>query len=137
MENILLKTHLMAGAITDRSNFRPISLLSVPGKLLENIPCKAIDYHLTKLQNSSDQQWGCSSSETLLLRLTETWKEELENGNVVGIILLDFRKSFNTTVNLAILKEKLKAVGICGNMYSLVEDYLSNRSQFTRINGVD
>ena len=134
-----LKPIFKAGAIMDRSNFRPISLLSIPGKLLENIPCMAIDNHLTKFQISSDQQWGFKegrSSETLLLHLTETWKEELDKGNMVGIIFLDFRKAFDT-VNLAILKEKLKAVGICGNLYSLVEDYLSNRSQFTRINGVD
>ena len=48
---------------------------------------------------------------------------------VVGVLLVDFRKAFDT-VDHMILQQKLQAVGISGNLYDLLVDYLSNRHQF-------
>ena len=47
---------------------------------------------------------------------------------------MDFRKAFDT-VDHTVLKQKLQAVGISGNLYDLLVDYLSNRHQFAHING--
>lgn len=74
------------------------------------------------------------STETLLLLLTESWKQALDLGKVVGVLFVDFRKAFDT-VDHTILQQKLQAVGISGNLYDLLVDYLKNRHQFAYING--
>ena len=68
-----------------------------------------------------------------MLLLTETWKHALDLGKVVGVLFVDFRKAFNT-VDHTILQQKLQAVGISGNLYHLLVDYLKNRHQFAYIN---
>ena len=55
-------------------------------------------------------------------------------GKVVGVLFVDFRKAFDT-VDHTILQQKLQAVGISGNLYDLLVDYLSNRHQLGHING--
>ena len=69
-----------------------------------------------------------------MLLLTETWKKALDLGKVVGVLFVDFRKAFDT-VDHTILQQKLQAVGISGNLYDLLVDYLKNRHQFAYING--
>ena len=44
-------------------------------------------------------------------------------------LFIDFSKAFDT-VNHTILCGKLKHYGICGNMLTLISNYLSNRNQF-------
>lgn len=46
------------GGATERTNLRPISLLNVPGKPLEDIICKPIDNHMKEQRISSCRQWG-------------------------------------------------------------------------------
>ena len=44
-------------------------------------------------------QWGFKkgqSTETLLLYITETWKDALDKGYKVGVIFVNFKKAFNT-----------------------------------------
>ena len=58
----------------------------------------------------------------------------MEEEKVIGVILIDFRKAFDT-VNHTILGYKLKAMGIKGDLLSLLQDYLSNRSQYVNVKG--
>ena len=125
------------GSATDRANFRPISLLSVPSKLLEDVVCYSLDNHVNSNKLSSNRQWGFKeghSTEGMLLHLTEKWRKALDNGCKVGVISLDFRKAFDT-VNHEILLQKLKSVGIFGSLFSWLKDYLQNRMQYTKVNG--
>ena len=44
-------------------------------------------------------QWGFRggrSTEGLLIHLTETWKQTLDNSQVVGAVYIDFQKAFDT-----------------------------------------
>ena len=132
-----MKVAYKKGEITDPSNYRPLSMLSVSSKILEGQICKHIDNHMEEHNLHTDRQQGyCKNrpTETLLLLLTETWKQVLDMGKVVGVLFVDFRKAFNT-VDHTILQQKLQAVGISGNLYDLLVDYLSNRHQFAYING--
>ena len=120
------------------SNFRPISLLSIPGKILEDIISNSIDNHIEAQNLLSDNQWGFRknhSTEGLLLHLTDTWKWALDNNLKVGVLFIDFRKAFDS-VNHTILLQKLKAVGISGNLLSWMGSYLLNRDQFVQVNEV-
>ena len=73
-------------------------------------------------------------AETLLLYLTETWKAASDTNRVVGVIFIDLKKAFDT-MNHKILSYKSQAVGISGDLYSLLLSYLENRAQCVEING--
>ena len=130
-----LKALFKSGAKMERENFRPISLLSIPSKVFEGILCKDIDNHVISQGISSRHQWAFKpgrSTELLMLFLTERWKQEIENGKVVGVLFLDFRKAFDS-INHNTLLMKIQAAGISGNSYYTMENYLTNRRQFVEI----
>ena len=80
-------TAFKKGVQSEISNYRPLSMLSIPGKLLESQACKIIDDHLDAHELLSDKQWGFGkgcSTEGLLMRLTENWKREIDDGKMVG-----------------------------------------------------
>ena len=80
-------------------------------------------------------QWGFKkgiSTELLLLYLTETWKKAIDSGYKIGVIFVDFKKAFDT-VDHQVLKYKLQAVGIAGDLHEWIVDYLSDRKQYIEI----
>ena len=102
---------------------------------MEDVISNTLDKHIDSQGLLSHKQWGFRknySTEGLLLYLTETWKEALDQGLKVGVLFIDFRKAFDS-VNHVILREKLKAVGVSGNLLSWFADYLSDRYQFVQI----
>lgn len=63
------------GKPSDVNNYRPISLLSIPGKILEAVVCNSMNEHLQSHNLLSRNQWGFRknrSTEGLLLPMTET-----------------------------------------------------------------
>eukprot|EP00112_Aurelia_sp_Birch-Aquarium-sp1_P014347 Seg309.5 transcript_id=Seg309.5/GoldUCD/mRNA.D3Y31 product="RNA-directed DNA polymerase from mobile element jockey" protein_id=Seg309.5/GoldUCD/D3Y31 len=129
-----LKMTYKSGGKIDRANYRPLSMLSIPSKILEGIVCSSIDDHRSQIPNPS--QWGYEkglSTELLLVHLTETWKVAIDKGKFVGVLLIDFRKAFDT-VDHSIIPFKLQSTGISGSIFDWVNDYLSNRMQFCEIN---
>ena len=116
--NLQLYLSLKKGNRLDPYNFRPPSLHSAPGKLLERVVCKSLDDHIISNSILTDRQWGFRrgySTESLLLHLTESWRIALDTGHKVGVLFIDFRKAFDC-VDHIILAEKLKAVGVSGYM---------------------
>ena len=75
------------------------------------------------------------STEGLLLHMTETWKQALDEGLIVGVLLIDFRKAFDM-INHKILEKKLQGCGIAGQMFDILCDYLNDRMQYVALNGV-
>ena len=55
-----------------------------------------------------------------------------DKGHKVGVLFIDFRKALDC-VDHIILTEKLKAVGLSGDMWKWINDYLSNRMQGTSV----
>ena len=110
-------------------------MLSIPSKLLEGVVCAAMDDHRVTIPNI--RQWDYKkglSTELLLVYLTEKWKMEMNRGKFVGIILIDFRKAFDT-VDHSIMQLKLQGAGLANGVAEWINDYLSDRQQFTEING--
>ena len=130
-------TAFKKGVQSEISNYRLLSMLSIPGKLLESQACKIIDDHLDAHELLSDKQWGFRkgcSAEGLLMRLTENWKREIDDEKMVGVVFIDFKKAFDTVPH-EVLSYKLQAVGITGNLHQWIMDYLSERTHYTEING--
>ena len=85
---------------TDCCNYRPVSLLSVPSKILKSVVNDTIVRHVYKVNNLvTDKQWAYRaglSTELLLIHLTETWRKAVDAGLVVAVALIDFKKAFDS-----------------------------------------
>ena len=124
---------------TDCCNYRPISLLSVPSKILESVVNDTIVRHVYKANNLvTDKQWAYRagfSTELLLTHLTETWRKAVDEGLVVAGAFIDFKKAFDS-VSHPILEMKLERdFGISGPLLDWLKSYLKERQQFTAVNG--
>ena len=119
------------------SNYRPISLLSIVGKLLEKIVFKHIynfyrdNFVLTDFQ--SGFQHGRSTT-TQLLEVYHTFCQALDKEKEVRVIFLDISKAFDKVWHKGLL-HKLQLSGISGQLLAWLKDYLSNRRQRVVING--
>ena len=77
--------------------------------------------------------WQKYSASLLLIHLTESIKETLDQGKY-GCGIADLQKAFNT-VDHNIVMGKLKHYSIRGEAYSRIESYLKRRKQYVSING--
>ena len=113
---------------TNKLNYRPISLLCVPGKIVESCVAVTVTSHIREHDLSDHNQWAYKKghSTDLLIRMTEDWRQALDNGLAVGVVFVDFRKAFDT-VSHSLLLQNLQGLGI--------KDYLINRTQVTVVNG--
>eukprot|EP00795_Rhopilema_esculentum_P008963 gene8963-16602_t len=128
-----LRLSFKKGCSVDRGNYRPLSMLSTPGKIIESVRCTNVDSHLET--SPKPHQLGCKkglSTEMMLVYLTETWKKLMDQRKYVGVLFIDFRKAFDT-VDHIIIKHKLQQAGFSGNIALTIQDYLNNRFQFTEI----
>jgi hypothetical protein len=136
-KNAIVSSLYKKGDETEKSNYRPISLLCVPGKLMEMCVSQTIIIHLADYELSHTHQWAYKkghSTELLLVKMTEDWKRALDDNLVVGVVFVDFRKAFDSIFH-PILLRKLQELGASGNLGSWIKNYLSNRHQATVING--
>ena len=66
--------------------------------------------------------------------MTEDWRQALDNGLTVAVVFVDFQKAFDT-VSHSLLLQKLQGLGIAGDLWSWIKDYLTNRTQVIVVNG--
>ena len=126
------------GNKSDVSNYRPISLLPVPGKIFEDILHKHISYLFENINYLSSKQNGFRKGHSTLdgiVNFTSDIFESINKGEYTLAAFIDLKKAFDT-VNHNILLEKLNYAGIKNNLLNLMKSYLSNRSQRTICNGI-
>ena len=68
------------------------------------------------------------------MKITDDWRRALDKKYVVGVISVDFRKAFDAIPH-SILLRKLQSLGVAGDLWCWIQDYLSGRTQVTTING--
>ena len=68
------------------------------------------------------------NTQHMLLKLIEDWRKCLDKGGVVGTILLDLSKAFDS-LSHDLLLSKLEAYGFSSSALKLMTDYLKNRFQ--------
>ena len=98
--------------------YRPISLTSVPCKLLEKIIRDKIVKHMTDNDLFSKAQHGFikgKSCVTQLLAFLEDITQAIDNGEDVDVVYLDFCKAFDKVPHKRLLK-KLHGYGIRGKI---------------------
>ena len=122
----------------DPSNYRPVSLTSTIGKIMEKIIRDHINKHMQLNKLYSPHQHGFRkgrSCSTQLLEVTEDWTKLLDEDNSVDCIYLDYKKAFDSVPHQRLMI-KLHAYGIRGKLWKWIIAYLSNRQQQVVINGV-
>jgi hypothetical protein len=127
------------GDRNDFGNYRPISTLSVFNKILEKIVHVRLSSFVHQHNIISDDQFGFMKNRNTTLAIFNLVQELLNtfhNKTYSICLFLDLRKAFDT-VDFDILKVKLDAYGVRGRTLSLIESYLTNRTQFVTIDNVN
>ena len=127
------------GPRDDTNNYRPISVLPVISKLLEkhvhdSLMSFMISYNvLHSTQSGFRPNYSC---ETALLQMINKFHQAINNGQIIGMVMVDFRKAFDLVDHTLLLK-KLKHYKICGDTLQWFSSYLLNRKQKVVMNNVE
>ncbi|KAK4815560.1 hypothetical protein QYF61_004077 [Mycteria americana] len=122
----------------DPGNYRPVSLTSVPGKLMEQIILSAITWHVEYNQGIKPSQHGFRKGRSCLTNLISFYDKVtclVDEGKAVDVVYLEFSKAFDM-VSHSILLEKLAAHGLDGCTLGWVKNWLDGRAQRVVVNGV-
>ena len=119
----------------NKCNYRPVSILTT----LENVLEKCQNYQLVEYFSpflSPFLSAYCKgySCEAVLLRLVESWKQHLDNRQIVGSVMLDLSKAFDLIPHNLLL-DKLATYGISTQSLYLIKNYLCGRRQCVKIAG--
>jgi hypothetical protein len=124
------------GARDKPENYRPISLTSILGKMLESIIKDHIVQHLDKFKLLIDCQHGFHKSRsclTNLLAYMEVVTKVLDEGGAIDVVYLDFAKAFDKVPYVRLFK-KLESHGIGGEVLEWIKQWLCGRRQRVSVN---
>ena len=117
-------------------NYRPISLTSTVCKVLKSVIRESIIEYMTSNNLISNTQHGFlpkRSCVTQLLTSMEYWTDEIQKGNPVDVLYVDFKKAFDKVPHKRLLT-KLKTYGITGKLLNWIYSFLVGRKQRVTIN---
>ena len=126
------------GSKADPSNYRPISIIPVMGKILEKSVCKQLAAYCKDQCVIPPEQFGFrerSSVEIALLSATDKWLEDIDSGKMVGALLIDLAKAFDTVSHQQLLSE-LSSIHCSSKALSFVRSFLTNRVQRVSQGGI-
>ena len=129
---------LKSGLKEDPANYRPISLTSLSGKIMEHIITSSLMSFLEASNFIIRNQHGfrkTRSCETQLALLTHDVLKSAENKRQVDAIFLDFRKAFDKVPHKKLLY-KLKIAGINAEVIEWIKDFLTDREQRVVLDGI-
>ncbi|CAM5097098.1 unnamed protein product [Natator depressus] len=125
------------GKEEDPGNYRPVSLTSVPGKIMEQVLKELILKHLEERKVIRNSQHGFTQGKSCLTNPIAFYDEitgSVVEGKAVDVLFLDFSKAFDT-VSHSILASKLKKYGLDEWTIRWIESWLDCRAQRVVING--
>ena len=119
-------------------NYRPVSLTSHIIKIFEKIIRKHIVQYMNDKDLFNKNQHGFRSGRSCLSQLLEQFDlilNILDDDANADVIYLDFSKAFNK-VDHQIVLQKIKELGITGNIHRWLKSFLTDRYQSVVVNGV-
>ena len=126
------------GDLRKVTNYRPISLLPLPGKILEKLVHAQLTNYLEGNELIEQKQFGFRKERSTMHAvscLANHVNISMNKSAVTVAIFIDFKKAFDC-VQHEILLRKLSTLNLNGDSLQWVKDYLRNRSQTTLANGV-
>ena len=112
------------------SNYRPVSLLPLPRKILEKVVHRGLSNYFENNNLLSNNQSGFRknySTTKSIVEFNDIIFENMNNGKASAAVFIDLRKAFDT-VNHSILLKKLSKMGIKNNLFEWCKNYLSTEN---------
>uniref|UniRef100_A0A8B9I9X6 Reverse transcriptase domain-containing protein n=1 Tax=Anser brachyrhynchus TaxID=132585 RepID=A0A8B9I9X6_9AVES len=125
------------GKKEDPSNYRPVSLTSVPGKIMERMILEVTEAHLGDSAVAGPSQHGFMRGRSCLTNLISFYDKIthlVDQGKPADVIFLDFSKAFDT-VSHRILLDKMSSIQLNKNIMRWVSNWLTGRAQRVVVNG--
>ena len=119
------------------NNYRPISLLSNIGKIIEKLIHLRLNLFLEPRNSYYTFQLGLRlnfSTNNALISVVENIQTQLDDGKYSAGVFVDLKKAFDTFDHNILLK-KLDYYGVRGIANEWFASYLKNRKQFVSISG--
>ena len=120
-----------SGDLTKVKNYRPISLLPLPGKILEKLIHHQLSMYLDGNSLLSDSQHGFRKNHPTInsvAQLSNFISTKMDNSIPVLSVFVDFRKAFDS-VQHPMLLEKLSHLNLHHSVVDWVSSYLNRRQQ--------
>lgn len=118
------------------SNYRPVSLTSIPCKVMEHIVLhelnKFLDDFIIKNQHGFRKSHSCT---TQLVSTLHTILQQVDTGKCVQAVALDFSKAFDKVCHSLLIK-KLHSYKIPLIIINWIKSFLNNRHQRVIVDGI-
>ena len=121
------------------TNYRPISLISVLGKVMERCVYKHIYNFLIQNNVLTSNQSGFTPGDSAinqLLYMTNEFGRALDQGKEIRVVFCDISKAFDRVWHRGLV-HKLEVIGIKGQLLNWIGNYLSERKQRVVINNTN
>ena len=118
-------------------NYRPISVLPIISKIFEQEIFQQLYKYMNENNRISKFQSGFRpgySTLSALSQMCDAWFNNMDNGELTGVVFLDIQKAFDS-IDHNILLDKLKFDGISQIELKWFQSYLTDRYQQCQING--
>jgi len=118
-------------------SYRPISLTSCVGKLMERLINSRLTWHLEKHQHITPEQAAFRknrSTEDQVAYVAQDIEDAFQNKQHTFVVWIDLEKAFDKVWKMG-LKLKMKQCGVEGRMYNWISQYLHNRTAKTQVDG--
>lgn len=136
-KNSLILPIFKSGEKTVVNNYRPISLTSNLGKIIEKCIKVRLTNFFDKFKILADNQYGFRtnvSTNDAIYAITSKIHTSLDKNKKTLAVFLDLAKAFDTVCHISLCR-KLENLGIRGKAIELINSYLSERTQKVTVNG--
>ena len=120
-----------SGILTKVQNYRPISLLPLPGKIMEKLIHQQLSNHLESESLLAEEQHGFRKKHSTvhsIAQLTNYISKRIDRRVPTLATFIDFRKAFDC-VQHSVLMGKLADLDVDKTVLEWVGNYLKNRKQ--------
>jgi len=127
------------GKKEDPGNYRPVSLTSIPGKMMEQLILEVVIKQMEEKKAIRSSQHGFTKEKSCLTNLISFYNGMtgwVGEGRAEDVAYLEFSKAFDT-VSHNILLRKLRKYGLSEWSVKWIENWLNGRTQSVVISGAE